>query len=781
MLGSTRLTLVFGAAPGNTSETAVMKGYVRALADAGLSVLFIKPRTKYPDDLRSSLARKKDEKAGQDKSGLYLATKDKATLARYVEAYRKRHGDDAPINLAVHPGRSRYVVIDADTLEEVASWISWWTQATGEDMTGVPPTVTTPGAKDDDGNWKHQGGGHWYLRLPDGFEVSEGTPAKVKVGTATAYVGDCYVLIPPSTRPEGVYTMTGTDYPAPQALLDLLVPTERAAKKERDRTPTPPPVARERATQAPESDGLVSLEDWLNDTPWAEILDGWTPYSTDKCGCPTWTAPGLHDSPKSAVTHECPGHSDGGRLHVWSDNPQTGTALDDQVAAGRKSFSKLQATAWMHHEGDVSAAMGALGIDRSTVKSGGGLLERKPGTPPSWAPMDLTKFLAEDYQPPMPELLPRADGVCLFYKGRTHSVHGETESGKSLLVQVEAVAIMAGGGRVLYIDFEDSPAGVIGRLRDYGATTDQIADGLHYVRPESSPSAMADEEEAFHALLAGNYDLVVIDGVTAALAFADGDSPSNSGDAVIAWQKSVPNRLADRTGAAVVVIDHVGKSKDSRGRMAIGSQMKIAGLSGSSFYVDVKDALGRGLVGRTELYLGKDRPGGLSPLCGPMGKDRLRHAATVVFDATVTPNVMELLPPDMDSPAVLHTDEEMNKPGVLDPQVFARFDLQPGQAAYVTALVCTLDDEGLTEATLAKLWGQLAGHGKSITSTDLRWKEEWNPARKAKAVVNIRGKSGRGTRERPDRDHPWSRDHQVVLALEAVRKARQITGEEAGG
>lgn len=777
MIGSSRLTLVFGAAPDNTSPAAMMKSYVRTLADAGLSVLFIQPGTKVPDDLRSAQAKKK---ADDPRAGAYLATSDKATLARYVESARKKYGDDAALNLAVHAGRSRYVIIDADTPEEVQSWISWWSDATGEDMAGVPPTVTTPGAQANDGAWKHHGGGHWYMALPEGFDVPEGTPAKVKVGTATAYVGDAYVLIPPSTRPEGRYEMTGTDYSAPQALLDLLTPPERAAKKEKGPASTPPPVAR-KTDQAPE-EGQISLEDWLNDTPWAEILDGWEITGADKCGCAQWRAPGLHDSPKSAVTHEdCGDHADGGRLQVWSDNPQTDTPLDDQVAAGRKSFSKLQAYAWMHHDGDHVAAMDALGIDRSTVESGGRMLEvDKPKTPPSWAPMDLTEYLVEDYQPPMPELLPRMDGVCLFYKGRTHSVHGETESGKSLLVQAEAAAVMAGGGRVLYIDFEDSPGGVIGRLRDYGATTDQIADGLHYVRPESSPSAMADEKAAFEDLLAGAYDFVVIDGVTAALAFADGDSPSNNGDAVIAWQKSVPNRLADRTGAAVVVIDHVGKGKESRGRMAIGSQMKIAGLSGSAFYVDVKDALGRGLVGRTELYLGKDRPGGLSPLCGPMGKDRLRHAATVVFDATVTPNVMELLPPDMDAPAVVHADEERIAPGVLDPQVFARFDLQPGQAAYVTALVCTLDDEGLTEATLAKLWGQLAGHGKSVTSTDLRWKEEWNPARKAKAIVNIRGKSGRGTRERPDRGHPWSRDHQVALALEAVHKARQIADEGAG-
>lgn len=399
MLGSTHLTLVFGAAPDNTSDDATMKGYVRALADAGLAVLFVQPGTKIPDDVRSNQARKKDQEAGQDKSGLYLATSDKAALARYVTAYRKKHGDGAPVNLAIHPGRSRYVVIDADTPEEVQSWIQWWSDATDTDMTGVPPTVQTPGAQDADGTWKHSGGGHWYLRLPDGFEVPEGTPAKIKVGQATAYVGDCYVLIPPSTRPEGRYEMTGTDYDAPQALLDLLVPTERAAKKEKAPTPRTDETDAERAAwnaaqdkavadaQADEGDapeGQTSLEDWLETADWSLVLDGWTAAGVDKCGCTTWTAPGTHDSPKSAVTHECGDHTDGGRLHVWTDNPSTGTAMDDAVASGIRDFSKLQAVAYLYHNGDVVEAMDEMGIDRSTVTSGGRMLtpaDLKKGKP----------------------------------------------------------------------------------------------------------------------------------------------------------------------------------------------------------------------------------------------------------------------------------------------------------------------------------------------------------------------------------------------------------------
>lgn len=391
MYGSSRLTLVLGAAPDNTAPTDVLKSYVRALAEVGLAVLFVQPGTKIPADYRSAPAKKKAAAEGDDRAGLYLATTDKTALARYVTAARKSD-PEAALNLAIHPGRSRLVVIDADTEEEVAAWRGWWEENGGPDLL-VPPTVQTPGAQDKDGNWKHRNGGHWYLTLPEGYDLPEDAPAKITVkhggGQFTAYAGDCYVLIPPSTRPEGRYEVVGTDYPAPQALLDRLVATERAAKKEKAQTPrreeteverTAWDASQEEAVAAARQEaGLVSLEDWLEETPWADILQDWTPASLDKCGCQTWTAPGVHDSPKSAVTHECGDHIDGGRLHVWTDNPSTGTALDDEVQAGRRDFSKLQAGAFLYFDGDVTAAMDAAGIDRTTAASGGSVVDWKTG------------------------------------------------------------------------------------------------------------------------------------------------------------------------------------------------------------------------------------------------------------------------------------------------------------------------------------------------------------------------------------------------------------------
>lgn len=132
-------------------------------------------------------------------------------------------------------------------------------------------------------------------------------------------------------------------------------------------------TAQRREKPAP-TEATGDLGDWLRETPWSDILvpAGFTEFQTDRqCGCPTWTAPGIHDSSKSAVTHECGDHADGGRLHIWSDTPQTSTPMDDAVADGRRDFSKLQALAFLAHDGDELAAMDAENIDRATVESFG--------------------------------------------------------------------------------------------------------------------------------------------------------------------------------------------------------------------------------------------------------------------------------------------------------------------------------------------------------------------------------------------------------------------------
>lgn len=251
----------------------------------------------------------------------------------------------------------------------------------------------------------------------------------------------------------------------------------------------------------------------------------------------------------------------------------------------------------------------------------------------SWAPLDLSAILDGSYVPEEPLLMPRCDGVCLLYPGRVHTFQGESESGKSMVAQAETARVLAAGGRVVYIDFESDASVVVGRILMMGATREQVAAGLLYLRPGVRPHATLEDRAAYEQLLAARFDLAVIDGVTEAASVFGVVSKDN--DEITAWNRLFARPLAQQTGAAVIQVDHVTKDSESRGRFAIGAQAKMSALDGAAYVVEVKEPLGRGLRGVVVLRVAKDRPGAIRPHCGQFRKsDRTQEAAQVVVDST---------------------------------------------------------------------------------------------------------------------------------------------------
>lgn len=256
----------------------------------------------------------------------------------------------------------------------------------------------------------------------------------------------------------------------------------------------------------------------------------------------------------------------------------------------------------------------------------------EPDEPATWAPADLTDILAGTYVPEAPTLMARTDGQHLLYAGRTHSMHGESESGKSLVAQAVAADILLAGGRVLYIDYESDAPAVVGRLRELGVPAHVIRERFHYVHPEVSPFSREAETVAWAALLSAEYNLAIIDGVTDAL--GTNGVKTNDNDEIAAWCRRIARPIARRTGAAVILIDHVTKDADTRGRFALGGQAKMNALDGAAYVVEVAEALGRGLKGAVTLRVAKDRPGGVRGHCGTFRKlDRTQEAARVTIDS----------------------------------------------------------------------------------------------------------------------------------------------------
>jgi hypothetical protein len=217
----------------------------------------------------------------------------------------------------------------------------------------------------------------------------------------------------------------------------------------------------------------------------------------------------------------------------------------------------------------------------------------------SWLPVDLDAVLEGDAADPPPEILLRADGQALLYRGRVHMIVGEPETGKGWLVLRACAERLMLGELVIYVDFEDTAAGIVGRLRALGVTDDRILEFFRYVRPDE-PLAKVDPRT-----IAPGAALVVLDGVTEALSLFGFKLESNTDQAHLL---ALVARPFAETGAAVVLVDHVPKDREHRGRGAIGAQHKLAGTD-VTYVVRAIRPFGRGLTGRSKLTVDKDRPG----------------------------------------------------------------------------------------------------------------------------------------------------------------------------
>ncbi|EYT59736.1 hypothetical protein D514_0109580 [Microbacterium sp. UCD-TDU] len=250
----------------------------------------------------------------------------------------------------------------------------------------------------------------------------------------------------------------------------------------------------------------------------------------------------------------------------------------------------------------------------------------------SWAPADLTDVLDPEYTPPMPSIFRRTDGRALFYAGKVNEIHGTDGDGKTMVGLAAVAETLIDGGRVLYVDHEESPSVIVSRLRLYGVSIETIRHGLDYVQPEGSPTS-AD----LAALEGERYTLVVIDTVNESISTLTGGDSNNSDD-VTRWHSLI--RPFARSGACVLVIDHI--TKDAANPLyPIGSQAKRAGYKGLVYLLEAPKSGGlvEGGQGHLRLKLAKGNSGGL-------GLKRGALAAEFHLDSSGTVATWELRAPD---------------------------------------------------------------------------------------------------------------------------------------
>lgn len=228
----------------------------------------------------------------------------------------------------------------------------------------------------------------------------------------------------------------------------------------------------------------------------------------------------------------------------------------------------------------------------------------------SWKPLDLAPALDGGCIDEGPVLLSREDGARLLYNGKVHTIAGESESLKTWLVLLGCVTVINEGLHALFIDYEDAADGIVRRLVALGCARDAILAFFHYVRPDEpyGPAARAVLAAAVTTPMA----IVVIDGVTEAMS-AHGLDPLSNAD-VATFNAKLPRPWA-ATGSIVVMIDHVTKAREGRGRYAIGAQHKLSAVDGAAYIVELLRPFGHGQHGVAKIIVAKDRPGRVREHC----------------------------------------------------------------------------------------------------------------------------------------------------------------------
>ncbi len=283
----------------------------------------------------------------------------------------------------------------------------------------------------------------------------------------------------------------------------------------------------------------------------------------------------------------------------------------------------------------------------------------------SWEPVDLgpvvRAVLAGDTVGPAPNLLPRTDGQQLMYPGELHVLAGEPESGKGWIALAEAARLIRDGKDVLYLDFEDTPSNVVGRLIALAAPTRGITRHLTYARPDDPFS-----EQHVRALVTPAPHLAIVDGLTEAYALLGLRIKEN--DDAAHFLRRLARPIA-QTGAAVLLIDHVAKDRETRGRFAIGAGHKLAGVA-ATYLADTIVRPSRTHTGTVKLTLAKDRHGAIPG----------QRGVTIAI-ATITPRdggthvTVTLDPPPSDAQA---DDDSPFRPTTLMVRVSDAITEDPG-------------------------------------------------------------------------------------------------------
>jgi hypothetical protein len=213
----------------------------------------------------------------------------------------------------------------------------------------------------------------------------------------------------------------------------------------------------------------------------------------------------------------------------------------------------------------------------------------------SWAPINL----ADD--PETPPTPPDRGGFGIVYKGKRHVFSGPQESAKTLAAYAIGLETLRAipNTYISIIDFEMGRRSARIRLRELGAENDELARIL-YLEPEAPATP-----DRIRAIVNHQPELVIIDAAAGAYAVQGFDDNHRADVEKFTSLYVLPFFRAE---IATIVLDHVVKNIDNRGKYATGSARKVEGVDvhlGFDTILPIK----RGSNGIYKVTTHKDRDG----------------------------------------------------------------------------------------------------------------------------------------------------------------------------
>ena len=243
----------------------------------------------------------------------------------------------------------------------------------------------------------------------------------------------------------------------------------------------------------------------------------------------------------------------------------------------------------------------------------------------SWTPIKLTSL------PDKPPIQPTLGSSGLIYPGKRHVFTGPPESAKTLAAYAILIQVVREPDHTgILIDFEMGAYDARQRLRELGATDHEL-DRIDYLEPDEPATP-----DRISRLVDLNPAIVVIDAALGAYSL-QGLDDSNRGDVEKLSRLYVSSFW--RAGIATIVIDHVVKDAEQRGRYAIGSERKLGGADVSLGFETIT-AISRGTSGRYKIVTHKDRGGYLKRghvADLNLASDAATHVITTSFTTPDTP------------------------------------------------------------------------------------------------------------------------------------------------